>query len=116
MSPPTQCALWTDPEATLAKPLKQQFTLHATFVEESHWWRCLLECRDCGQRSVYEFHEEADRADGDDPQYVTFVPVETQAEIDAACAAPQGSSPVRAAALRKDWPKGAALHQLRWVT
>jgi hypothetical protein len=116
LKPPTQCALWTDPEATLANPLKQQFALHATFVEESHWWRYLLECRECGQRYVYEFHEEVDWADGDDPQYVTLVPVKTQAEIDAVCAAPQDCLGGFVPRLCKDWPKGAARHHVRWVT
>lgn len=116
MKPPTQCALWSDPEATLAAPLKQQFALLDTVVEESHWWRYLLQCRECGQLYVYEFHEEVDWADGDDPHYVTLVPVGTQAEIDAVCAAPQGCLGGFVPRLCKDRPKGAARHQVRWVT
>jgi hypothetical protein len=89
VKPRAHCTLWTDPEATLAKPLKQQFALHATVVAESHWWRYLLRCRDRRQRSLCGFHEEV-RAGGEDPRDVTLAPVETRAEIDAVCAAPQG--------------------------
>jgi hypothetical protein len=50
----------------------------------------LLDCRECGQRSVSEFREEVGWPAADDPQNVTLVLVETQAKIDAVCAAPQG--------------------------
>jgi hypothetical protein len=116
MKPPTQCALRRDPEATLARPLKQQFALLCSFLEESHWWRHLLQCRACGQRSVCECHEEVDRADGDDPQSVTLVPAETRAGIDAVCAAPQGCLGGVVPRLGKDRPKGAARHRVRRVT
>ena len=49
MKSPTQCALWKDPESTVARAMHKQFEQLEIFVEESHWWRYLLKCRDCGQ-------------------------------------------------------------------
>ena len=58
MTEPTQCALWLKPE--LAEPLKDRFNLVETYVEEAHWWRYLLECRECGQLYFFEFYEQID--------------------------------------------------------
>lgn len=116
MKPPTPCALRRDPEATLAKPLKQQLNLLCTVVEQSRWWRCPMRCRDRRQRSLSGFHEEVDRAGGEDPRDATFAPVETRAEIVAVCAAPQGRLGGFVPRLRKDWPGGQARPTLRRVT
>ena len=115
-TPPRHCTLWTDPEATVARGLKAQFERLETFVEESHWWRYLLKCRECGQRYVYEFREEVDWADGDDPQYVTWVPVETEQEIRALRSAPPDDLRLYTPCLCKDRPKGARTPHLYWVT
>ena len=53
MTEPTQCVLWLEPE--LAEPLKNRFNLVETHVDEAHWWRHLLECRECGQLYFFEF-------------------------------------------------------------
>ena len=70
MTEPTQCVLWLEPE--LAEPLKNRFNLVETHVDEAHWWRHLLECRECGQLYFFEFYERIDWDSGDDPQYATF--------------------------------------------
>lgn len=116
MKVPTQCALWKDPDATVAKGLRSQFALLDTVVKESHWWRYLLKCRGCGQLYVYEFTEEIDWADGDDPQFVTWVPVENEAEIAAVTRAPRGGLGGFVPRLCKDWLKGQPAPALRWVT
>ena len=58
MTEPTQCVLWLEPE--LAEPLKDRFNLVETYVDEAHWWRHLLECRECGQLYFFEFYELVD--------------------------------------------------------
>ncbi len=46
------------------------------FEDSSHFDRSLLRCRACGQLYFYEFYEEIDWANGNDPTYRTWVPVE----------------------------------------
>ncbi len=62
--------------------MKEKFELLETFVHESHWWRYLLQCRECGQRYFFEFYEEIDWDEGKDPQYATFIAVDTDEEIE----------------------------------
>lgn len=116
MRAPLRCALWRAPETTVAKGLKAQFHLLETVAEESHWWRYVLRCRDCGQLYVYEFTEEIDWADGDDPQSATWVPVETDAELASAREAPPGGLASFVPRLSRDRPKGHARPTLHWVT
>lgn len=116
MRAPLRCELWKSPEATLARGMEAGFLLVHTVAKESHWWRHVLKCRDCGQLYVYEFTEEIDWADGEDPQFATWVPVETDAELAAARAAPPGGLARFVPRLCKDWPKGKARPTLRRVT
>ena len=109
------CALWKDPEATVARGLQAQFELLETFGKESHWWRYLLKCRDCGQLYVYDFHETVDWEGGEDPQFVTWVPVATDDEIAAVKAAPPGLLGGFTPRLCRDWPKGQDRPALFWV-
>jgi hypothetical protein len=46
-----------------------------TFLNDSHLMRRLLRCKDCGQRYFYEFREEMDFLNGEDPQYRTYIAV-----------------------------------------
>jgi hypothetical protein len=107
--------LWKDPEATCAKGLAAQFDLLDTFGDESHWNRYLLKCKCCGHRYVYEFYEEIDWENGEDPQMSIWVPVETDDEIGTAKATVPGGLVRFSPRLCKDWPKGQARPSLRWV-
>ena len=114
MKEPTQCELWAKPELVL-KPTKERFELVETFADESHFWRYLLRCRECGQQYFFEFYEQIDWEGGDDPQYSTYVPVETDAEITLLKAtAPFGLLDF-VPRLHKDFPKGAKEPAARWV-
>jgi hypothetical protein len=64
---------------------------------------------------VYEFYEEIDWEGGDDPQMVTWVPVETDDEIEAVKAAIPGGMVQFCPRLCKAWPKGQAKPTLFWV-
>jgi hypothetical protein len=116
MNEPRHCALWKQPEQAHGRPLKIQFELLETFVEESHWWRYLLKCRECGQRYFFEFYEEIDWVSGDDPQFTTWIPVATEEEIAAARAAPASALGAFVPRLCKDWPREAKEAKLYWVT
>jgi hypothetical protein len=81
MKNPTQYALWENP-ALVAGPMKETFDLVDTYADKSHLLRYLLKCRECGQLYFYEWYEEIDWVDGNDPQYSTYIPVESGAEIE----------------------------------
>lgn len=69
----------TPTEADLL-PLNVNFDVLKTYVDESHLWRYLLKCKKCGRLLFYEFKEEIDWENGDDPQYTTFIPVKSEDE------------------------------------
>jgi hypothetical protein len=46
-----------------------------SFTEESHLIRRLLRCNECNQLYFYEFREEIDWINGEDPQYRTYIAV-----------------------------------------
>jgi hypothetical protein len=112
---PEACALWNDPERLSEGGVKRHFELLETFVDESHWWRYLLKCRECGHLYFFEFHEEIDWQGGNDPQASTYIPVTTEAEIETL----KASSPVRLALafprLVRDWPKDAEAPKTYWL-
>jgi hypothetical protein len=70
---PTQCALWKKPEL-IDEPRQNRFELLETFVDESHLSRELLRCKECGQLYFFEFYEEIDWEDGNDPQFLHTSP------------------------------------------
>ncbi len=111
---PTQCVLWKYPELVNA-PISGPFELLETYSKDSHLWRYLLRCRECGQRYFFEFYEEIDWVDGEDPQYSTYLPVETDAEIAKLQNATQVELLQFTPRLQKDFPKGAKEPTLRWV-
>ncbi len=113
MTEPTQCVLWFEPE--LAEPLKDRFNLIETYVDEAHWWRHLLECRECGQLYFFEFYERIDWEGGADPQYTTFVPVEGQEEIERLKACSPFELLQFSPRLQKDFPKDAKRPKFGWV-
>lgn len=115
MKAPTACALWTEPGPRLSAPTSHSFERLQQFEDESHWSRALLACRECGQRYVFEFYEEVDWADGDDPQYCTWVPIDGDEDIAAALRAGPGELAGLRPCLRKDWPKGADAPKVYWV-
>lgn len=81
MTPPTQCLLWKDPGRVIEDRWRY-FKMLKRFREISHALHALVKCRECGQLYFYEFFEEIDwSGDGNDPSWVTWVPVETDDDI-----------------------------------
>lgn len=115
MAEPTGCALWNNPEVVATGNLAERFELLKTFERESHFWRYLLECRECGQLYFYEFYEETDWLSGNDPQFSTWVPVRTGEEA----AVLENLRPLEVRSVRPcllmDWPKDAAKPKLYWA-
>jgi hypothetical protein len=74
---PTQCHLWKLDHPNLGRGSKDdKMEVVKNFEDDSHFGRSLLRCRDCKQLYFYEFYEEIDWLNGNDPTYRTWVPVE----------------------------------------
>ena len=52
------------------------------YLDESHLMRRLVRHIPSGELYFYEFYEEIDYLNGNDPQYRTFIPVESEAQAD----------------------------------
>jgi hypothetical protein len=115
MKYPTQCALWENP-ILVDCPQEQFFKRIDTYVDNSHLMRQLLKCHECGQLYFFEFYEEIDWEDGNDPQYKTYIPVETEAEIETLKNASTFELLHFFPRLQRDFPKDAQEPTTRWVT
>ncbi len=114
MKKPTQCILWETPN--LLESLQQdRFERLETYVDENHLMRRLLRCRECGQLYFYEFYEEIDWEDGDDPQFVTYIPVEKPDDIERLKKASSVELSKYFPRLQRDFPKDASTPTVRWV-
>ncbi len=80
---PTQCVLWDKPELVGQPPVKTMFETVETFVDTNHLERTLFKCRECGQLYFYEYYEHVDFDDGNDREYLTYIPVEAPEDIAA---------------------------------
>ena len=103
---PIQCRLWREPEL-LARKDAPLFDVLERFHETSHDLRALVRCTECGERYVFDFHEEIDWDEGADPSYSTYVPVRHDADIAALRDVPaQFGSLEFSPRLQYDTPKG----------
>lgn len=87
-------------------------------VRESHFSAQIVRCRDCGQAFIRLFTEFIDWNGGDDPQYVTLMPVTgeeaaafTDGSVSVFDAGPLGAGRRH---LNSDWPSGTE-RRLRWA-
>lgn len=91
------------------------FELLKTYVKESHLWRYLLRCKDCGQLYFYEFYEEIDWDKGRDPQYVTYIPVENTDKADEYSKLDQFGILKEKPRLQKDWSSDQDKPKIFWI-
>lgn len=110
---PRQCIYWLHPERVRGGMI-ERFELLKRYTEDTHLWRYLLRCQECGQLYFFEFYESIDWESGNDPQYSRYVPVSTleEAAILAALARSdlQGVSPI----LCVDFPRDAETPNVYW--
>ena len=74
---PINCVFWDSPEL-VEDPIETRFLVLNTFNDESHFWRYLLKCKECGQLYFFEFNEHINwsgEGDGNDYQYSTWIPI-----------------------------------------
>jgi hypothetical protein len=77
MRHPIQCILWDHPERATGI-----FEEVESYEDESHLVRSLYKCKECGQLYFYEWYEWVDWKGGNDKMYTTFIPVQTEEEIE----------------------------------
>ncbi len=82
LSPPTQCVLWENPERVAGKFAALLDEVEA-YEDSSHLSRSLYKCRECGQLYFHEWWEWVDWDKGNDKQYSTLIPVQTQEDLAA---------------------------------
>jgi hypothetical protein len=114
MNPPTRCHLWRNETLTTTE-IYETLEKVETYDDDDHYSRRLMRCRDCGQLYFREFIEEIDWEGGNDPQYSTYIPVETEAEIAALRATDRFGLLAFSPRLLVDFPKEAKEPRVHWV-
>lgn len=114
LSAPTGCELWERPEL-IEGPIEDRFDRLEVLVDESHHRRYLLACRECAQRYFYEFYEQVDWEAGEDPQYVTYLPVGSDEDLAALEAATPAELMAFSPRIQRDWPSESTAPTTRWV-
>ena len=112
---PSNCHLWKQ-ESLTPNDLYGCFeTLEEFGEEDTHYRRALLRCKSCGQLYFYEFYEWINWQGGNDPQYRTWVPVESRYEIENLLATNPFSLLKFSPRLHSDFPKEASEPKVYWV-
>lgn len=116
MITPTKCHLWNKEELTEEDIIpRNNFELLKTYVDESHLWRYLLKCKDCGQLYFYEFYEEIDWKEGKDPQYTTLIPVASDEEAKKMAELSTIEILKFSPRLQSDFPSNAEKTKVHWI-
>ena len=110
---PRQCLYWEKPELVRGG-MKERFELIDTYEDDSHLRRYLLKCRECGQLYFHEFFEWIDWVEGNDPQYVTYIPVSTVEEAAGLAALDQFALQMVSPALYINFPSDAKEPTVFW--
>jgi len=115
MKNPTQCHLW-QAKTLAAKDLYGCFEqIQELGEEDTHHRRALLRCKSCGQLYLYEFYEWIDWEGGNDPQYRTWIPVESREEAEELNKADYIGLLKFSPRLQSDLPKDAHWPKVFWV-
>lgn len=113
---PTQCHLWQkEPLTSEDIRMDKNFEFLFTFEEDTHLIRRLVQCKDCGQLYFYEFYELIDWVGGNDPQYRTFIPVESEEEARKLAQMTQFALLQFYPRLLSGWPADEERPIIRWV-
>lgn len=102
-NPQNLCHLLQNDEVDYYNVLHNALEEVKEYIHESHLWRHLKRCKDCGQLLFFEFYEWIDWEKGNDPQYCTWIPVNNVSEADNL----NKLAPVELNAyfgLHRDWP------------
>lgn len=113
---PVQCHLWQKEDLTsedLDSPTA--FESLCTFVDDSHMTRMLLRCKQCGQLYFYEFYEVIDWKEGNDSQYRTYFPIESEKTAEEMSKMTPIGLLLYFPRLQDDFPEEAEHPSVRWI-
>lgn len=102
---PKECHLWNKDVITDGD-LDNAFDILKTYSEDSHFSRRLVRCKKCTQLYIKEFYEEIDWIDGEDPQYITYIPVINEKEAEIINEVDLWEFQTFSPRLNRDYPKG----------
>jgi hypothetical protein len=103
VSSSSSCHLWNKRDLSV-EDLRQDLACEQEYVDDSHLIRRLLSCKKCGQLYFYEFYEEIDWQEGNDPQYRTWIPVDDR-ESAQSLNALSVFEILKYPSIRYDWPR-----------
>ena len=112
---PRRCHLWRKPNLVPEDLAGEHFDVIETYADDGHISRRLVKCKLCGQLYFREFYEEIDWSDGNDPQYTTFIPVKTKAQVESIKRLSIFELMDLLPQLRKDFPKDADKPKVYWI-
>jgi hypothetical protein len=113
---PEKCHLWKiDDFKSGDLNNREAFNVLHTYTESSHLWRYLMECKDCGQLYFFEFYEEIDWENGNDPQYCTYIPVESAEDAGKLSGISQLGLLKFKPRIQSDWPANKPEKKVYWV-
>lgn len=95
--------------------LANDFVRVRHYVDDSHFQRSLLQCKDCGQLYFYEFYELVDWKKGNDPQYRTLIPVASEGEADKIKSLGSVQLLDITPRLQIDWPSHSPAPVVQWI-
>lgn len=108
-----KCRLW-NLTAPTDGDLDNTFEVIHTFADEAGFSRRLVKCNECGQLYLKEFYEVMDRIDGENPQYITYVPVENPEEAGFINQVGVWELRTFTPSLNRDWPKDGK-RRIYWI-
>ena len=85
-----------------------------TYVDDVHFSRSLVRCKRCGQHYLKEFYETVDWVDSNDPQFLTWLPVENAEEAEKINRSNPEGIPYVWPQLKSDWPKDGE-KKIYWI-
>jgi hypothetical protein len=110
---PLKCHLW-DKSILDDGDLDNVFDVVKTYSEDSHFSRRLITCKQCSQLYLKEFYEEIDWLAGEDPQYITYIPVMNEKEAEIIAGVDLWEFQTFSPRLNRDYPKGKP-RKIYWI-
>lgn len=110
-----QCALWKKKIVTQSDVDRSKFEVVSVLADSSHLDRYLLKCKECGQYYFFEFYEEIDWENGNDPQYSTWIPIATVDEAEKMGKMAPIELLQLIPRLQKDFSSDAKKPSFRWI-
>lgn len=99
---PEECHLWTKPNLQSEDLHASNFDEIKTLLDDDHYKKKILKCKDCGQLYHYEMREQVDWISGNDPQFRRYTPIASENET--------LGRPV----LKSDWPSDQEKPKIYW--